>query len=51
MDITPITGLDELDKHLDDLIQDVNLTLNPKLFDDVELQLTGMILSSAFSPK
>ncbi|KAL2156697.1 hypothetical protein VTH82DRAFT_1442 [Thermothelomyces myriococcoides] len=40
MDITPITGLDELDKHLDDLIQDVNLTLNPKLFDDVELQLT-----------
>ncbi|KAL2166252.1 hypothetical protein VTG60DRAFT_3092 [Thermothelomyces hinnuleus] len=40
MDTTPITGLDELDKHIDDLIQDVTLTLNPKLFDDVELQLT-----------
>ncbi|KAL2128997.1 hypothetical protein VTI74DRAFT_8385 [Chaetomium olivicolor] len=40
MDIAPISGLDELDKHLDDLIQDPGLTLNPKLFDDVELQLT-----------
>ncbi|KAK3991055.1 hypothetical protein QBC44DRAFT_324156 [Cladorrhinum sp. PSN332] len=41
----PITGLAEFDKHLDDLFQDVttnthNLTLTPKLFDDVELQLT-----------
>jgi hypothetical protein len=41
MESIPISGLDELDKHLDDLIQDVNLALNPKLFDDVELQLTG----------
>lgn len=41
MDIVPITGLDELDKHLDDLVQDPNLPLIPKLFDDVELQLTG----------
>ncbi|KAH6631336.1 hypothetical protein F5144DRAFT_629365 [Chaetomium tenue] len=40
METTPITGLDELDKHLDDLIQDTSLTLNPKLFDDIELQLT-----------
>lgn len=40
---TPISGLDELDRHLDDLIQDPALTLNPKLFDDVELQLTGMV--------
>lgn len=41
MDITPISGLDELDKHLDDLVQDPGLALIPKLFDDVELQLTG----------
>lgn len=41
MDVTPISGLDELDKHLDDLVQDPSLALIPKLFDDVELQLTG----------
>ncbi|GAB1318494.1 DNA mismatch repair protein HSM3 N-terminal domain-containing protein [Madurella fahalii] len=40
MDTAPITGLDELDKHLDDLVQDPTLPLIPKLFDDVELQLT-----------
>ena len=39
---TPITGLAELDAHLDDLVQDPALALNPKLFDHVELQLTGM---------
>jgi hypothetical protein len=42
MESTPISGLDELDRHLDDLIQDVDLALNPKVFDDVELQLTGI---------
>jgi hypothetical protein len=41
MENTPVTGLDELDKHLDDLLQDPDLAVNPKLFDDVELQLTG----------
>ncbi|KAJ4286894.1 hypothetical protein N0V88_007838 [Collariella sp. IMI 366227] len=40
MDTAPITGLAELDRHLNELVQDPNLTLNPKLFDDVELQLT-----------
>ncbi|KAK4238744.1 hypothetical protein C8A03DRAFT_14812 [Achaetomium macrosporum] len=40
METTPITGLEELDTHLDDLVQDPDLVLNPKLFDDVELQLT-----------
>ncbi|KAK4170952.1 hypothetical protein QBC36DRAFT_382911 [Triangularia setosa] len=40
MDNVPISGLDEFNKHLDDLIQDPNLTIIPKLFDDVELQLT-----------
>ncbi|KAK3389457.1 hypothetical protein B0H63DRAFT_99256 [Podospora didyma] len=40
LDTTPISGLDELDRHLDDLVQDPTLPLNAKLFDDVELQLT-----------
>ncbi|KAM7184855.1 hypothetical protein V8F33_012760 [Rhypophila sp. PSN 637] len=40
MDTTPITGLAELDNHLDDLVRDPEMPLNPKLFDDVELQLT-----------
>ncbi|KAK0621788.1 hypothetical protein B0T17DRAFT_535078 [Bombardia bombarda] len=39
-DIPPITGLDPLSTHLDDLALDPSLPLNPKLFDDVELQLT-----------
>ncbi len=43
MESTPTTGLDELDRHLDDLVNDATLLLNPKLFDDVELQLTGML--------
>ena len=42
MESTPLTGLDDLDRHLDDLVNDPTLLLNPKLFDDVELQLTGM---------
>lgn len=41
METTPISGLDELDRHVDDLVQDPDLALNAKLFDDVELQLTG----------
>jgi hypothetical protein len=49
METTPITGLDEFDKHLDDLVQDPALTLNPKLFDDVELQLTGKHVSRALT--
>ncbi|KAK3361224.1 hypothetical protein B0T24DRAFT_562819 [Lasiosphaeria ovina] len=40
MDTTPISGLDELEKHVDDLVQDPSIPLNAKLFDDVELQLT-----------
>ncbi|KAB5532507.1 hypothetical protein GE09DRAFT_1040268 [Coniochaeta sp. 2T2.1] len=36
----PVTGLDELDKHLDELVQDPNIDLNAQLFDHVELQLT-----------
>ncbi|KAI0177407.1 hypothetical protein BJ166DRAFT_545701 [Pestalotiopsis sp. NC0098] len=36
----PVTGVDELDKHLDELIADPNIPSNIKLFDDVTLQLT-----------
>lgn len=40
-DTIPVTGVDLLEKHLDDLLDDPNLPLTTKLFDDVELQLTG----------
>ena len=43
METTPITGLDELEQHLDSLVGDPSTPLNAKLFDDVELQLTGKI--------
>ncbi|KAH8879006.1 hypothetical protein GQ53DRAFT_706398 [Thozetella sp. PMI_491] len=39
MENAPITGLDELRGHLDQLGEDPTLPLNAKLFDDVELQL------------
>ncbi|KAI4863807.1 hypothetical protein F4820DRAFT_459276 [Hypoxylon rubiginosum] len=39
-DIVPVSGVDELDKHLDDILIDPTLPSIPKLFDDVELQLT-----------
>jgi hypothetical protein len=37
----PITGLEELDKHLDELVDNPSIELNAKLLDHVELQLTG----------
>ncbi|KAH6612901.1 hypothetical protein B0J18DRAFT_494707 [Chaetomium sp. MPI-SDFR-AT-0129] len=40
MENTSITGLDELEKHLDGLLQDPALIVNAKLLDNVELQLT-----------
>lgn len=41
-DTVPVTGVDELDQHLDELVTDPNLPLKEKLFDDVELQLSGL---------
>lgn len=41
MDVTPITGLEELEAHVRQLIDDPSTPLNAKLFDEVELQLTG----------
>ncbi|OLN81076.1 hypothetical protein CCHL11_09391 [Colletotrichum chlorophyti] len=39
-DTIPISGLDELTKHLGDLASQPETPLEPKLLDDVELQLT-----------
>ncbi|KAI1206071.1 uncharacterized protein F4807DRAFT_464081 [Annulohypoxylon truncatum] len=39
-DTIPVTGVEDLEKHLDELLADPNLLPTPKLFDDVELQLT-----------
>lgn len=48
MDGIPISGLSELQSHLQELESDASVPFNAKLFDDVELQLTGT--SSCFSP-
>ncbi|KAH0440853.1 hypothetical protein CcaCcLH18_02196 [Colletotrichum camelliae] len=39
-DTIPITGLDELTAHLDDLVASPETPLQPKILDDIELQLT-----------
>jgi hypothetical protein len=44
MDTLPISGLTELLAHLDELDNDATTPIQPKLFDDVELQLTGTLL-------
>ena len=41
MDSIPISGLTELQQHLQELVDDGSIPFNVKLFDDVELQLTG----------
>lgn len=41
MDSIPISGLPELNQHLQELIDDGTIRFNVKLFDDIELQLTG----------
>jgi hypothetical protein len=40
-DTIPVTGVDDLENHLNELLSDTTLALQAKLFDDVELQLTG----------
>ena len=37
----PITGLEELESHLQRLVEAPDIPLDAKLFDEVELQLTG----------
>lgn len=38
-----ITGLEELEKHLQKLLENGETPVDAKLFDEVELQLTGMV--------
>lgn len=44
MDDVPITGLEELERHLQHVVDAPETPLDAKLFDEVELQLTGMFL-------
>jgi len=41
MDHVPITGLEELQNHLQRVAEDPETPLEAKLFDEVELQLNG----------
>jgi hypothetical protein len=38
----PISGLEDLERHLEQLIEVAETPLDAKLFDDVELQLSGV---------
>lgn len=44
MDSLPISGLTELQAHIQQLVDDPSAPFNAKLFDDVELQLTGTFI-------
>lgn len=43
MDSLPITGLEELQNHLQRILEDAETPLEAKLFDEVELQLNGKL--------
>lgn len=45
----PISGLPELQSHLEQLVDDPSVAFDAKLFDDVELQLNGQTLRNLFS--
>jgi hypothetical protein len=38
----PITGVEELERHLQQMLDDPETPLNAKLLDEVDLQLTGL---------
>lgn len=40
----PISGLEELQSHVEQLVDDPSAAFDAKLFDDVELQLNGSFL-------
>ena len=46
MDEIPVTGLEELERHLQYLVEAPETPLDAKLFDEVELQLTGKLHTS-----
>jgi hypothetical protein len=42
MDHVPVSGIDELERHLQQILAEPDTTsINAKLFDEVELQLNG----------
>lgn len=45
MEEIPVTGLEELEKHVDVLLEAPDTPLDAKLFDEVELQLNGRFVS------
>jgi len=47
MDGIPVSGLTELENHMQQLIEAPNTQVNTKLFDDIELQLTGWFFHSS----
>jgi hypothetical protein len=46
MDQILVTGLEELERHLQQLVEAPETLLDAKLFDEVELQLTGKLYVS-----
>ena len=44
MENVPVTGLEDLEKHLHQLVDAPETPLKAKLFDEVELQLSGTSL-------
>jgi len=46
MENVPVTGLEDLEKHLQQLLDAPETPLKAKLFDEVELQLNGIMLHS-----
>lgn len=48
MEELPVTGLEELEKHVDVLLEAPDTPVDAKLFDEVELQLNGMFIYAFF---
>jgi hypothetical protein len=51
MDGIPISGLPELENHMEQLAEAPDTPVDAKLFDDVELQLTGRSVQSSTTTK
>jgi hypothetical protein len=45
MEEVPITGLEELERHIQQLVEAPEIPLDAKLLDEVELQLTGELFT------
>ncbi|KAI0114382.1 hypothetical protein GGR51DRAFT_546522 [Nemania sp. FL0031] len=49
VDTIPVSGADDLERHLDQLASDPTLLPDGKLFDQVELQITGIFANPSLS--